>query len=85
MNLNFNVNLGKTAAPTSLPGAAPAAKPAAAQATPGLTITQATASPEDVSAASIPDSALTRDDDLGLLISSAFTLPAPPMPNFPTP
>ena len=83
MNLDFNVNhLGRTPAPASLPGAAPA-KPAAAPSAPGLTITHATASPEDVAAASIPDSALTRDDDLGLLVSSAFTLPAPPMPNFP--
>ena len=83
MNLDFNINLSKTPAPASLPGATPAAKPASTPVTPALTITQAPASPDDIAAASIPDSALTRDDDLGLLVSSAFNLPAPPMPAFP--
>ena len=83
MNLNFNVNLGKTPAPAALPGTAPAAKPASTPAATALTISHAPASPDDIAAAAIPDSALTRDDDLGLLVSSAFTLPAPPMPNFP--
>ena len=51
MNLDFNVNhLGRTPAPASLPGAAPA-KPAASPSAPGLTITHAAASPEDVAAA----------------------------------
>ena len=83
MNINFNANIAKTTAPAALPDAAPAAKSAAAPATPDLTITQAPASPEDIAAATIPDSALTRDDPLGLLVSSAFNLPAPPMPAFP--
>ena len=30
--------------------------------------------------ADVPDSALRRDDDLGKLISAAFSLPPPPMP-----
>ncbi len=30
--------------------------------------------------AEVPESALTRDDDLGKLINSAFCLSAPPMP-----
>ena len=47
-----------------------------------LTITEAVASPEDVEAATIPESALSRDDDLGKLVSAAFNLPPPPMPNF---
>ena len=32
----------------------------------------------------IPDAALRRDDPLGRLLSSVFTLPAPPMPAFPS-
>ena len=47
-----------------------------------FTITQTAASPEDISAAAIPESALTRTDALGQLVASAFDLPPPPMPNF---
>lgn len=32
--------------------------------------------------AEVPESTLTRDDDLGKLLSSAFNLAPPPMPNF---
>lgn len=32
----------------------------------------------------IPDSALSRDDELGNLMNAAFNFPAPPMPNFAT-
>lgn len=82
MNINFNINVAKTTAPAEIPEAA-APKTTAASATPDLTITQAPASAEDIAAAAIPDSALTRDDDLGQLVSFAFNLPAPPMPSFP--
>ncbi len=47
-----------------------------------LTVTEQTATPEDIAAAAISDAALTRDDALGKLVSSAFALPPPPMPNF---
>ena len=47
-----------------------------------LTITEAVALPEDVEAAAIPESALSRDDDLGKLMNKAFNLPPPPMPTF---
>lgn len=30
----------------------------------------------------VPESALTRDDELGKLVSAAFSLQAPPMPSF---
>lgn len=30
----------------------------------------------------VPESALSRDDDLGALVAKAFNLPPPPMPNF---
>ena len=32
--------------------------------------------------AKVPDAALSRDDDLGRFVNSAFNLPPPPMPNF---
>ena len=32
--------------------------------------------------ADVPESALTRDDDLGRLVASAFNLPPPAMPEF---
>jgi hypothetical protein len=34
--------------------------------------------------AEVPESALSRDDELGRLVSTAFCLPAPPMPEFAT-
>ena len=45
-----------------------------------LTISLAEAAVEDIRAADIPKDALRRDDDLGKLVSAAFTLPAPPFP-----
>lgn len=32
----------------------------------------------------VPDAALSRDDELGRLVSAAFNLPTPPMPEFKT-
>ena len=32
--------------------------------------------------ADVPESALTRDDDLGRLVDRAFSFPPPPMPEF---
>ena len=32
--------------------------------------------------ANVPDSALSRNDDIGRLVNAAFSLPAPPMPQF---
>ena len=32
----------------------------------------------------VPEAALRRDDALGQLLSAVFTLPAPPMPAFPS-
>lgn len=46
----------------------------------GFSITQGTATPEDIAAAAISDAALRRDDPLGNLIASAFNLPPPPPP-----
>ena len=53
----------------------------AARMTSDVTISHADASPEEIQAATIPESALRRDDALGNLIGGAFNLPPPPMPN----
>ena len=86
MNLDFNINIGRPAAssaPLSTEGAPQT--PSQPPSTPSLTITEAPTSPEDITAATLPDTALSRDDDLGLLITTAFDLPPPPMPTFPAP
>ena len=84
MNIDFN-NIAKTPAPltpSNLPDAA--GKPSATPSTPSdLTITHNRANTEDLAVSSLPPDALSRTDDLGLLVTSAFTLPAPPMPDFP--
>lgn len=86
MNLDFNFNIGRN--PVAAGQAASSAGPQgladknSLRGANGLTVTQAPAAPEDIAAAEIPESALTRDDDLGHLVSSAFALPAPPMPDF---
>jgi hypothetical protein len=87
INLNNNGigNLGMGQGITDMQGvdAGLAAKNAQkAGAAAPLTITEAMASPEDVEAAAIPESALSRDDDLGKLMDKAFNLPPPPMPTF---
>ena len=87
INLNNNGigNLGMGQGITDIQGvdAGLAAKNAQkAGAAAPLTITEAVASREDVEAAAIPESALSRDDDLGKLMNKAFNLPPPPMPTF---
>ena len=49
---------------------------------PALSITHATVAADDGIDIDVPESALTRNDTLGNLVSSAFNLPAPPMPKF---
>ncbi len=83
MDISFNSNFSaRLDAVGGVQNAVPASKAKEAAAKPDLTITQSAAAPEEVSAAAIPDSALARDDALGKLVSAAFTLPAPPMPQF---
>lgn len=84
LNGNFIGNSGAvrdTPATSATPKAADAAR--TPRTTPNLTIGEGPAglaSAEPV--ADVPDSALTRDDELGKLFSAAFSLPAPAMPDF---
>jgi len=88
MEINLNSgnigNLGAGRGISDMQGvdAGLAAQDAQKPGAPVFTITEAVASPEDVEAAAIPESALSRDDDLGKLVTTAFNLPPPPMPNF---
>ena len=77
---NFGVGLGalETQGVESEHGAQSAKKADMA----AFTITEGVASPEDISAAAIPEAELSRDDDLGRLVTAAFNLPPPPMPDF---
>lgn len=45
-----------------------------------LEITRQTATPEDIEAAKIGESELSRTDPLGQLVKAAFNLPPPPAP-----
>ena len=64
------------------------AKPMAQQKNPAsagasLSVTQASAAAvDDTMGIDVPEAMLTREDSLGKLVSSAFNLPAPPMPEF---
>ena len=62
----------------ALEGAKPAAKGTAAS-RPALTITSSGSADTSLE---IADASLTRDDTLGKLVSAAFNLPPPPMPDF---
>lgn len=49
-----------------------------------LSITEAVASPDDIEAAKLPDDSFDRNDPLGKLVNTAFSLPPPPFPAMPT-
>lgn len=60
-------------------------KPASGEQPPNVLVTEGTSTPGDdfaAQAATIPPETFSRDDDLGRLVASAFTLPPPPMPEF---
>ncbi len=85
MDLNINVNTGLNNAAAIMAGGVQ--QPVHSGKAPegngaNVTITHAAVAPEDVAAAGIPDEALSRDDALGRLVASVFSLPPPPMPNF---
>ena len=86
INLNngsiANLGLGRGLPDVQGAGAGHEAQTARKPGAAGFTITSSAAAPEDVEAAAIPESALSRDDDLGRLVSAAFNLPPPPMPDF---
>ncbi len=88
MKLDFNISQNTYAAnaanfaATARADSADAAAKTAATPAQGFSITERAASPEDIEAARIPETALARDDALGRLVSSAYNLPAPPMPAF---
>ena len=83
MNLSINTTAASMQSIAALSGTEAASKDAETRpASNGLTITSRETAPGEISAANIPESALVRDDALGKLFSSAFILPAPPMPEF---
>ena len=86
INLNSNrfgnVGMGRGASGADGVGAAKEGLGAAHVPDGSVSITRGVAAPEDVAAAALPRDALSRDDELGKLVSAAFDLPPPPMPAF---
>ena len=81
MNISFpSLSTASTLPAASTTPTGAASKPR--ETTSGLTVTETRVSDLDATEA-VPDSALDRDDPLGRLVSSAFSLPPPPMPAFP--
>lgn len=84
MDISINSRHPSVTDPATLQGA-PSTEAAKEKTRPALVITEARA--DSISgldaAEEIPDAALRRDDALGRLFS-VFTLPAPPMPAFPS-
>lgn len=81
--LGGGIGVGREALETKATEVKSADASAAARTAANLSITDAkasVASGEPVGA--VPESALRRDDDIGKLVSAAFSLPPPPMPDF---
>lgn len=83
----MNISIFPHNSPVAIPVATP--RPpnsvSAGESKPSLVVSDARSSGVDaMEMASITDADLARDDALGLLVSSAFRLPPPPMPAFPS-
>ncbi len=83
MNINFNnIRTNTTNAAQAVQTTAEAEKTSEATLNSyDLTVSLAEAAIEDIKAAGLPEDALRRDDDLGKLVSAAFSLPPPPFPD----
>ena len=83
ISLNTNTNMASVAAGTVSAETKATAASQSKAASPALQITEADVSPlGSISSGWIPEGALDRNDDLGKLLSSAYNLEAPPMPQF---
>ncbi len=85
MDISINSRHPSVTDPATLQGA-PSTEAAKEKNRPALVVTEARADAISGMDATedIPESALRRDDALGKLFSAVFTLPAPPMPAFPS-
>ena len=85
MDISVNKHPLPLTTPTPL-GSQSAAEVSKGLSRPDLIITEAQPNPLSRldAAEPVPDSALQRDDPLGKLLSTAFNLPPPPMPAFPS-
>ncbi len=80
----MDISLRPLTTPATTPVATPhpaGAATTARETAPALTISETRVSDADATEA-VPDTVLVRNDALGRLFSAAFTLPAPPMPEF---
>ena len=81
MDISINRNLNANKAGFEAGVSAVKSKEIAAE-KPLLSITSKAADEESSIGSDIPDAALSKDDALAKLVSSAFNFPPPPMPNF---
>ena len=79
IRINANQNIDKAQFEQTPPNVQPQGAKAER---PVLSITHAPVSADDSMDLDVPDAAIARDDKFGRLVSSAFSLPAPPMPKF---
>ncbi|MBR4674256.1 MAG: hypothetical protein IKP00_07310 [Victivallales bacterium] len=79
ISINRNLNANKTGFETGV--SAVKSQEIAAE-KPLLSITSKDVDEESSIGSDIPEAALSREDALGKLVSSAFNFPPPPMPNF---
>ena len=80
IRINTNTNISKVNFEASKPVAQQTNQPGVGS---SLSITQAPAAAvDDTMGIDVPEATLTREDPLGKLVSSAFNLAAPPMPEF---
>ena len=78
ISINRNSNINKA----QFEQAAPTVQHGTKAERPVLSITHAPVAADGSMDIDVPESALTRTDPLGALISSAFNFQAPPMPKF---
>lgn len=83
INLNGNFNIGRDFGTIQLQALAGKAETAAkASSTLGVRTSEVDVLRQSEPVMDVPESALKRDDELGRLVSRAFNLPPPPMPDF---
>lgn len=82
--MNVNLNTIRTTGAATMPAEiAPETQKSPTEHVAALSITQASASPDEIAAAKVPEASFARNDPLGQLVASAFNLPPPPFPTLP--
>lgn len=82
--MNINLNTVHQASIPAMPAeVAPSAQKQQTGGAAALSITQAAVSPDEIEGANVPEESLVRNDPLGQLVTTAFSLPPPAFPEMP--